>query len=93
METVLNIDVAGLDASHRQAIEEVVGHKLATHQRLIITVLDTNSPTEACRPPQTLENWTAVYDGLTDDEITAIDKIARHRANPTRSFPDESPIG
>jgi hypothetical protein len=37
------------------------------------------------RRPQTLTDWTTVYDGLSDEQIEAIDKIIRTRANLTRN--------
>ena len=39
------------------------------------------------QPVQTLDDWTHVYDGLRDDEIEPIDKIAKTRANLTRNLP------
>jgi len=33
-----------------------------------------------------LEDWTRVYDGLSDEEIEQIDAIAKTRANLTRDF-------
>jgi hypothetical protein len=88
METDLKIDVATLDAPHRRALEEVIGRELATSQRLIISVIDVAVPAGSSpRPVQTLEDWTAVYDGLSDDEVEAVDKVAKTRANLTRDLP------
>lgn len=84
----MNIDVATLDAPHRRALEEVIGQQLAGNQRLIISVMDVTMPqTAAPRPAQTLEDWTNIYEGLSDDEIEAVDKIAKTRANLTRNLP------
>jgi hypothetical protein len=88
MQNQLNIDVATLDAPHRRALEEVIGRQLAAHQRLIISVLDAATPTVgAPRPTQTLENWTQVYDGLSDEEIEDIDNIAKTQAKLNRKLP------
>jgi hypothetical protein len=88
MEASLNIDVATLDAQHRRALEEVIGRELAANQRLIISVTEvTSPPTADAKPAQTLEDWTHVYDGLDDEEIEAIDRIAKTRANLTRELP------
>jgi hypothetical protein len=88
METSLNIDVATLDAQHRRALEEVIGRELAANQRLIISVTEaTIPPTADAKPAQTLGDWTHVYDGLDDEEIEAIDRIAKTRANLTRKLP------
>ncbi len=88
METDLNIDVAALDDQHRRAIEEVMGRQLAVNQRLIISVIDVAVPQSAAsRPAQSLEDWTNVYEGLSDQEIEAIDKVAKTGANLTRDLP------
>jgi hypothetical protein len=88
METDLKIDVATLDASHRRALEEVIGRALQSSQRLIISVIDVAVPSSSSpRPTQTLEDWTEVYDGLSDDEIEAVDKVAKTRANLARNLP------
>jgi hypothetical protein len=88
METSLNIDVATLDATHRRALEEVLGQQLRANQRLVISVMDVALPqTASAQTAQTLESWTAVYDGLSDDEIEAIDRVAKTRANLTRPLP------
>jgi hypothetical protein len=88
METHRNIEVATLDAPHRQALEEVLGQPLAANQRLIIHVLDAAAPPNGGpNPPQTLEDWTQVYDGLSEEEIEAVDRLAKTRANLTRPLP------
>ena len=88
METDVKIDVAALDALHRRALEEVIGCELAVNQQLIISVIDVAAPGgSAPRPSQSLEDWTSVYEGLSEDEIEAIDKIAKTRANLTRNLP------
>ena len=82
MEQDLKIDVAILDAPHRRAFEEVIGRELEVSQRLIISVIDlTPSKATASRPAQTLDDWTGVYEGLSEAEIEEIDKIAKTRAN------------
>ena len=86
MEATLNIDVSALDAPHRRAVEDVRGRQLASSQRLLISVVD-KEPADARKPAQTLEDWTHVYDGLSDDEIEAVDEIAKTRANLTRNLP------
>ena len=88
METDLKIDVAALDESHRRALEEVIGCELASNQRLIIRVIEVTLPENSgSRPAQTLDDWTSVYDGLSDSEINEIDQIAKTRANLTRHLP------
>jgi hypothetical protein len=88
METERKIDVAALDAPHRRALEDVIGCELGIRQQLIISVIEVaTAPNDAARPDQTLEDWTSVYEGLTDAEIEAIDKVAKTRANLTRYLP------
>lgn len=88
METSLSIDVSALDAPHRRALEEVIGRQLMANQRLLISVIDVAVPPSASqRPAQTLEDWTKVYDGLSDEEVEAVDQIAKTRANLTRPLP------
>jgi len=84
----LNIDVATLDAPHRRALEEVLGRQLAANQRLVISVMEVATPRSAdTRPAQKLEDWTHVYDGLSDEEVEAVDEIAKTRANISRNLP------
>ena len=88
MENKVNIEVATLDPPHRRALEEVIGQQLAGNQRLVISVIDVATPQAGePRPTQTLEGWTQVYDGLSDEEIESVDKIAKTRANLTRKLP------
>jgi hypothetical protein len=86
MGTKLTIDVAGLAPPHRRALEEVIGRELTSNQRLLISVTEAAVPDSAEPPPQSLEDWTRVYDGLSDDEIEQIDAIAKTRANLTRDL-------
>ena len=79
-----NIDVATLDLPHRIALEEVIGHKLGSHQRLTICIHEDGSSASEKRKTQTLEEWGDVYQGLTDGELTAVDIAIRTRANVTR---------
>jgi hypothetical protein len=87
METALQIDVATLDAPHRRALEEVIGQQLASNQRLVINVMQITIPAPDDRPAQSLDDWTRVYDGLSDSEVDAIDVVVNTRANLTRDLP------
>jgi hypothetical protein len=89
METSREIDVTSLDAAHLKALEDVIGTPLLANQRLIIYVTATAARQgEALpRPTQTLEDWTTVYEGLSDQEIDDIDKVVKTRANLTRDLP------
>ena len=87
METELKIDVATLDPQHRRALEEVIGHQLAANQRLIISVTELNVALgDGTQPAQSLDDWTRIYDGLTDEQIEAVDKVAKTRTDLTRNL-------
>ena len=87
MESIVR-NVRDIDTGDRHAIEHVVGQTLRDNQKLIIQLAEIEIPVEESstdpRPPQTLEDWTGVYEGLSDDEIEAIDKTAKTRADLTR---------
>jgi hypothetical protein len=84
----LQVDVATLGDAQRRALEEVLGRQLAINQRLIISVTELETPpAAAARVPQALEDWTNIYESLSDEQVEAIDKIAKTRANLTRSLP------
>jgi hypothetical protein len=54
---------------------------------LLISVIET--PVPQCgdqRPVQTLDEWTSIYEGLSDLEVEEIDQSAKKRANLTRHF-------
>ena len=88
MENNLKINVATLDEPHRRAMEEVIGRELVENQQLIISVIDLSIPkTDDAKTPQLLSDWTSIYDGLSDDEIEAIDKVVNTRADLTRNLP------
>ena len=83
----LQIEVGSLDASHRRALEEVIGQELTANQRLTISITDVAALSPMSKPAQSLNDWTQVYDGLSDDEVDEIDKIIKRRANLTRPLP------
>ena len=87
MESNLQIDVGSLDGPHRRALEEVIGRQLTANQRLTISVSDVVVPTTAANAVQSLDDWTNVYQGLSEAEIEEIDRIAKTRANLTRNLP------
>jgi len=88
MEMSVNIEIAGLDSLHRRALEEVIGRPLSAHQRLVISVAEEKSlPASESRPAQTLEDWTRIYDGLSDAEVDEIDEIVKARADVSRNAP------
>ncbi len=88
METIVR-EVRDLKAPDRQAIEHVIGRTLSEDQKVIFQVVPASvgpaaaggQPTPA---PGQLPEWCNVFDGLTDDEIEAVDKVIRQRAKLTR---------
>jgi hypothetical protein len=84
-------NVAEIDSADRQALEHVIGANLTDDQQVIISVVNPDPSAAqapaAERPAQSLEDWTHVYDGLSDEEVDAIDAIAKTRANLTRNLP------
>jgi len=65
----------------------VIGHELRAHQQLLISVSEVTSPSGDTRPAQTLDDWTGVYDGLSDTEVETLDSFAKTRADLTRELP------
>ena len=89
METITR-HVGEMQATERSAAELLIGHRLRGHERLIVQVLEFDTPEprgDDNRPAQTLEDWVHVFDGLTDEQIESIDAIAKTRANLTRNLP------
>jgi putative endonuclease len=84
-------DVTALDETHRRALEEVLGRELRANQRLVINVLEFEVPGDTSaageRPAQSLDDWTRVFEGLSDDQIERIDEVAKTRAKLTRNLP------
>lgn len=87
MVVELQVDVVSFDASHRRALEEIIGRELAANQRLSISVTDVAAPPAPPKQAQSLNDWTGVYEGLSDEEVNEIDKIVKTRANLTRPLP------
>ncbi len=90
MEKVVR-NVADIDTADRRALEHVIGKRLSETEQLIISIVNldmTDRPAGPARQPrQSLDDWTHVYDGLSEEDIEAIDQIAKQRANLTRDVP------
>ena len=87
MENKRKIDVATLDFPHRRALEEVIGQELQSNQQVLISVINLQTAVNDDRPAQTLDDWTGIYEGLSDDEIEAVDATIKTRADLTRDIP------
>jgi hypothetical protein len=83
-------NVAEIEPSDRRALEHVLGYPLHDHQTVVLRVVGSDtvddSPANGDQSSlgDTLPDWCDVYDGLSDDEIAAIEKIMLTRANLTR---------
>ncbi len=89
MESIIR-DVSALDEAQRHTLEHVIGRELRENQRLVINVCDIDlSPNKLAdhRRPQTIEDWTRVNEGLSEQQVEEIDKIAKTRANLSRELP------
>ena len=83
---IISRHVDELRPHERSAAELLLGHRLRGHERLIMQVVEVPAELDM-RPTQTLEDWAHVYEGLTEEEIEAIDAIAKTRAVLTRDVP------
>ena len=90
MENIVR-NVRDIEAGDRHALEHVVGQALRDNQRLIIRIaevdLSREVPAADSHRPQTLADWTNVYEGLSEEEVEAVDKSVKERANLTRNLP------
>lgn len=89
MEFIIR-DVLTLSDAERRTME-VLGRTLQTNTRLIISVVEATpeSAVATDRPRQMLADWTSIYEGLSEDQILQIDRIANNRAQLTRHLPRE----
>lgn len=91
MEDIVR-NVRDIEADDRHALEHVVGQALRDNQRLIIQIAEVDVSPEAgpagTSEPQTLDQWTKVYEGLSADEVEAVDTSINERANLTRNLPE-----
>lgn len=87
METITR-HVRDLREPEKTAAEKLVGHGLRENQALIIQVVNVDLQTATDpRPVQTLDDWAGVYAGLDEQQIEAVDEIAKSRADLTRFLP------
>ena len=82
-------NVRDIDRSDRHVLEHVVGQALRDNQRLIIQIAEVDlareTPATDGQPPQTLADWTKVYEGLSDQEIEEIEAVILDRDHWTRN--------
>ena len=86
MESVI-CSVKDIETADRQAFEHVLGRPLGDHQQLVIRVVSADeSSTHAAAAPGgvTLPDWCNVYEGLSEEEVSALEEVVLTRADLTR---------
>jgi hypothetical protein len=86
MESII-CSVKDIETADRQAFEHILGRPLADHQQLIIRVVNADMATtrRATEPTAvTLPDWCNVYEGLSDDEVSALEDVVLTRADLSR---------
>jgi len=73
--------VKDIPADDRRGLENVVGRKLAEDDRVAISILQDTSIDQGRTPP-----WENFFEGLSEEDIADIERIALRRANLTRAF-------
>ena len=83
-------NVVEIEPTDRRALEHLLGQQLDDNQQLLLRVIGPVAPdVESANGDQEadddlLPEWCNVYEGLSDDEIAAIEEIMLTRANLTR---------
>ncbi len=83
--------VGDLTRQLRQALEEAVGRPLRDEQQVMIQVGEQDDSLRSFVPlqnggaDQSLPDWCSVYDGLSEEELTALDSTVGRRADFGRS--------
>ena len=90
MEKVIR-NVSDIDRADRQALEHVLGQSLRENQQVVIGIVNLDITKEsATQPPPRrpsgdgLPDWCNVYEGLTDEEISDLEKLILARADLRR---------
>ena len=89
METIKR-HVRELSNDECRLYEQTIGHALRENQQIIIQIITVDAGSE---PPEnevgspstaSLPSWCNVYDGLSDEEIEDVERIALERSDLTR---------
>ena len=86
MENIVR-NVKDIETADRRALEHVIGLHLAENQQLVIHVVnvDVSSPRPAAGPSTVaLPEWCNVYEGLSDQEVSALEEVVLTRADLSR---------
>jgi hypothetical protein len=83
MESIVNVKDIG--TADRRAIEHVIGQRLAENQQLVIYVVNLDmSASEPAADSRTLPEWCNVYDGLSAEDVAALEQVVLTRADLSR---------
>jgi hypothetical protein len=85
-------NVAEIEPTDRRALEHLLGQPLDDNEQLLLRVIgpdaqnvkSANGDREV--DTEVLPEWCNIYEGLSDDEISAIEEIMLTRANLTRDI-------
>jgi hypothetical protein len=84
-------NVAEIEPADRRALEHVFGLPLRDDQQVVVRVESRSVPEEPkangdqeAADEMALPDWCNVYEGLSDDEIAAIEKVMLTRTDLTR---------
>jgi hypothetical protein len=84
METFVR-EVRDLNNADRSVIERLVGHALGEDQKLLIQVMTTARSEVEAGAPDSLPDWSRVYEGLSEQEIAELEAVVTRRADLSRS--------
>ncbi len=92
-------NVGDLTATERQVYETVLGHQLHAGQQVIVQLIDVDASDAKAQPtasPQEngaqqkgdakLPEWCAVYRGLSDEEVDAVEESVLARSCDSRNL-------
>lgn len=83
-------NVIDIDAADRRALEHVLGRQLHVGQQVVMHVVGPNlqpeTPSNGDQETgeEALPEWCNVFEGLSDDEIAAIEEVMLTRAGLVR---------
>lgn len=83
-------NVRDINASERQVLEHVLGHRLNENQQVIVQIVTLNNevaPQKASESLSTrqLPEWCNVFAGLDEEQIANIDQVFLQRADLSRT--------
>jgi hypothetical protein len=81
--------VQDLKGEERRLYEAVLGERLREDQLVVIQVMNLAEATEGVKEPNTQEggklpDWCNVFEGLSEADIAAVERVALQRADLNR---------